>query len=121
LFQTVLRNHRIIRPLFAGFLLALFALAITPKLAIHALVAHHTDTHLSLKYGHADQYNSAGFHCATDNLVVECPFLYYPLNIVLGLQLVYSEYRPAVLMQFIAETHPLFGLRGPPALLFSAC
>jgi hypothetical protein len=116
-----LRNHRIIRPLFAGFLLALFALAITPKLAIHALVAHHTDTHHSLKYGQADQYNSAGFNCDTDNLVVECPFLYYPLDIALGLQPVYPEYRPAVLAQPIATAHPLFGLRGPPALLFPAC
>jgi hypothetical protein len=116
-----LRTHRIIRPLFAGFLLALFALAITPKLAIHALVAHHTDSHVSLRYGHADQYNTAGFHCDTDNLVVECPFLYYPEDIALGLQPVYPEYRPSALARFIAAAHPLFGLRGPPALLFSAC
>ena len=105
----------------AGAYLALFALAVTPKIAIHALVAHHKDSHVSLKYGHADQYNSAGFHCAIDNLVVECPFLYYSLNIVLGPQPVYPEYCPAALVQPIAEAHPLFGLRGPPALLFSAC
>ena len=114
-------HHRTIRSILAAGLLALFALAITPKLAIHALVAHHTDSHLSLKYGHPDQYNSAGFHCATDNPVVECPFLYYPPEIALGLQPVYPEYLPAVLAAFIAAAHPLFGLRGPPALLFSAC
>ena len=94
LLQTVLRNFRIIRPILAGSLLALFALGITPKVAIHALVADHTDSHLSLKYGQADQYNYAGFHCATDNLVVEFPFLHYSLTFVLGPLAVYPEFSP---------------------------
>jgi hypothetical protein len=113
--QTVLRNYRIIRPLFAGFLLALFALAITPKSAIHALVAHHKDTRFSVQVG------QCGFHCAIDNLVVEFPFLRYSLTVVLEPEPIYPEYSAAVLTRFIAAAHPLFGLRGPPALLFSAC
>jgi hypothetical protein len=111
-----LRNNRFIRHLFAGFLLTLFALGITPRIAIHALAAHHTDTHLSLKYGDADQYNTAGFHCATDNLVVEFPFLDHSLTLELGLPPAYPAHRAAILVQPIAEDHPLFGLRGPPAL-----
>jgi hypothetical protein len=116
-----LRNNRIIRPLLAGALLALFALGITPKIAIHALVAHHTDTHLSLKYGQADQYNKADFHCSTDNLVVEFPFLDYSLIHKLGLPPVHPAYRAVVLARPIAEDHPLFGLRGPPAGVASPC
>ncbi|HVU98709.1 MAG TPA: hypothetical protein VHE34_25980 [Puia sp.] len=55
-------GYRFIRSSLKGALPVLFALAITPKIAIHALVAHHTDTHPSLKYGNADQYNEAGFY-----------------------------------------------------------
>jgi hypothetical protein len=116
-----LRNNRIIRSLLTGFLLALFALGMTPRIAIHALVAHHTDTHLSLKYGHADQYNKAGFHCATDNLVVEFPFLDHSLTLRVGLPTAWPVHRAAVLAEPIAEDHPLFGLRGPPAGVAYAC
>jgi hypothetical protein len=116
-FQTVLRNNRIIRPLLTGVLLALFALGITPRIAIHALVAHHTDTHLSLQYGHTDQYNKADFHCATDNLVVEFPFLDHSLTLRLGLAPAWPAHRTVVLAKPIAEDHPLFGLRGPPATI----
>jgi hypothetical protein len=112
-----LRSNPIIRSILAGVFLALFALGVTPKLAIHALVAHHTDTHLSLKYAQADQLNKSGFHCATDNLVVEYPFLDHSLTLELGLPSVYPAHRAAVLVQPIAEDHPLFGLRGPPAVL----
>ena len=112
-----MRNNRTIRSLLAGALLALFAFGITPKIAIHALAAHHTDRHLSLKYGQADQYNKADFHCATDNLVVEFPFLDHSLTFSPGLPPAWPVHRAAVLVQPVAEDHPLFGLRGPPAVL----
>jgi hypothetical protein len=117
LLQTVLRNHRTIRPILAGALLALFALAITPKIAIHALMAHHTDSHPSLNSGKSDQINQFGFHCTVDNLVVELPFLNHSFTLQLGLSLVVPVYRPAVLTEPLIAAHPLFGLRGPPALL----
>lgn len=110
-----------IRSSLTGVLLTLFALAITPKIAIHALVAHHTDTHPSLKYGNADQCDKAGFHCDTDNLVVECPFLDYSLTFELGLPAAWPVLRAVVLVKPGAEDHPLFGLRGPPSLPFSTC
>ena len=93
-------------------MLALFALGITPKIAIHALAAHHTDRHLDR--GQADQFNTAGFHCATDNLVVEFPFLDQALPVIPGLRPSFPVFRPAPLEEPLSFTHPLFGLRGPP-------
>ena len=113
-------RHRTIRPFLAAFLLALFALGITPRIAIHALVAHHTDTRLSLDYGKADQYNKAGFHCATDNLVVEFPFLDHSLTIQLAPPPSFPAQQPATLEEPLSSAHLLFGLRGPPAS-FPSC
>jgi hypothetical protein len=93
--------------------LALFALATTPKLVIHALVAHHQDTHLRLD-GAADQLNKAGFHCATDSLVVEFPFLNYVLPFQLGPRPSFVLYRLVNLEAPLSTEHPLYGLRGPP-------
>jgi hypothetical protein len=109
-----LRHHRIIRPILAGWLLALFALAITPKNVIHALVAHHTDSHLRPDRT-TDQFNNAGFHCDTENLVVEFPFIPGSVSLYFAPRPSYPVYRPAGFETPIAFSHPLFGLRGPPA------
>jgi hypothetical protein len=105
-----------IRSLLAGMLLTLFAMGITPKLAIHALVAHHTDKHLALDHAKADQLNTAGFHCATDSLVVEFPFLDHSLSILLDSRPSFPAHEPAPLEEPLSFSHPLFGLRGPPAV-----
>ena len=97
-------------------MLALFALGVTPKTALHALAAHHMDSHLRLDHA-TDQYNKAGFHCDTDNLVVDQSFLDYSPSFQLGIPPGYPEYLPAPLSRPLASTHPLFGLRGPPAFL----
>ncbi|HEY4062084.1 MAG TPA: hypothetical protein VGM30_09300 [Puia sp.] len=109
-------RHRTIRSLLAGLFLVLFALSVTPKIAIHALVAHHTDTHPALHHDEADQLNKAGFHCSIDNLVVESPFLDYSVAIVLGIPPSFPVYRPAPLKGWLSSTHFIFGLRGPPAI-----
>ncbi|MBN8854637.1 MAG: hypothetical protein J0H07_22430 [Sphingobacteriales bacterium] len=96
-------------------MLALFALGVTPKIAIHDLVAHHQDTHLSLDHGKAAQLNVAGFHCATDNLVVESPFVHHSLSLQLGVRPSFPVHGPVSLEEPVSFTHPLFGLRGPPA------
>src|SRR6202012_3299214 len=75
--------HRTIRSFLAAGLLGLFALAMTPKIAIHALIAHHQDVHLRVDVN--DQLNTASFHCATDNLVVELPFIYSPVSVAVGM------------------------------------
>ena len=97
-------------------MLALFALGVTPKIALHALLAHHTDIHLRLDHG-ADQYNQTSFHCDTENLVVNQSFLDFSLSIQLGVPPGYPEHLTAALSAPLASTHPLFGLRGPPASL----
>jgi hypothetical protein len=112
-----MRIQRTIRSFLAAAFLALFALAITPKIAIHAMVAHHIDTHQSLNYGESDQFNKLGFHCPTDNLVVEFQFLQYSLTMQLRLWPETPVYRPVKLAQPLTAAHPLFGLRGPPAFL----
>jgi hypothetical protein len=108
-------RHHTIRPFLAGFLLALFALSVTPKIVIHGLVARHTDTHLALHQDKADQLNKAGFHCTIDNLVVESPFLDYTVSIELGVAPSFPAHRPAPLEGYHSSSHFIFGLRGPPA------
>jgi hypothetical protein len=112
-------KQKTIRSILAGGFLALFALAITPKIALHALVADHTDTHLRFDHGTSDQLNNAGFHCATDNLVVEFPFLHHALSLTIGSAVPYTAFRAAGLECPLSTLHPLYGLRGPPANLLS--
>jgi hypothetical protein len=117
--KSCLITQKTIRSILAGGFLALFALAITPKIALHGLVAHHTDTHLRLDHGTADQLNKAGFHCATDNLVVEFPFLHHDLCLTAGVTAPYAAFRAAGLAWPLSNLHPLYGLRGPPADILS--
>src|ERR1700735_5106138 len=106
--KTDLIHYRTIRSILAAGLLALFALAITPKIALHALVAHHTDTHLRLNNGGADQLNKAGFHCATDDLVVEFPFLQHALFLAIGGITPFAVFPAPSLEQPLSTLHPLY-------------
>lgn len=117
--KNCLINHRTIRSFLAGIMLALFALSVTPKIMIHALVAHHTDTRTVLDHGKADQYNKAGFHCAIDNLVVESPFLDHTIAIQLGITPSFPAHLPARLEDHLSSCHFIFHLRGPPSFLLS--
>lgn len=112
-------RNRIIRSLFAGSFLLLFVVAVSPKIAIHALVAHHTDTHVRLMYGNTDQLNTFGFHCATDQLVVESPFVQYSFSFLPEIPCLYVVHRSPELEVPHTADHPLFGLRGPPAFPLS--
>jgi hypothetical protein len=95
-------------------MLTLFALSITPKIAIHALVAHHTDTHLALNHDKTDQINSASFHCNVDNLVVELPYLSYSISIPLVIPELFRTYQIRTDHQFYSSNPFIFRLRGPP-------
>jgi len=97
-------------------MLALFALSVTPRIVIHALVAHHTDTHLSLDQEKTGQLNKAGFHCPIDNLVVESPFLDYSVSIDVGILPLFPAHQPSPLEHHHSFSHFIFGLRGPPAI-----
>ena len=107
-------RHHTIRPFLAGIMLALFALSVSPKIVIHALAAHHTDSHRA--FGHQDdQYSKAGFHCNIDNLVVESPFLDYSVSIHLQAPVAFPIHQVKADHQFRSYTDHIFGLRGPPA------
>lgn len=95
-------------------MLALFALAITPKLAIHALVVDHHDVHLNQDLCTIDQLNTASFHCPVDNLVVALPYLGVSVSLVPAVQPVFATHRAAALVVRLSGAHPLYGLRGPP-------
>lgn len=96
-------------------MLALFALSVAPKIMIHALVAHHTDTRPAHDHEKADQLNKTGFHCAIDNQVVESPFLGYTVSIDWTILPLFPVYQPAPLEDHLSSSHLIFGLRGPPA------
>jgi len=115
--KNCLINHRIIRSFLAAGLLGLFALAMMPKIAVHALVAHHHDVHLRQDLCVADQLNAASFHCTTDNLVVELPFVVPSLLTPSPVRPCFVLHRPIMDAEAPAAAHPLYGLRGPPALL----
>jgi len=95
-------------------MLALFALSITPKIVVHALAAHHKDTHLGVPHDKTDQLNKAGFHCQVDNLVVELPYLSYSISIPLAIPEVYRTYQIRTEPPFYPSNHFIFRLRGPP-------
>lgn len=95
-------------------MLALFTLSVTPKIVIHALVAHHTDSHLALGHDQSDQYNKSGFHCNVDNLVVESPYLNYSISIHLQAPEAFPIHQIRADHQFHSYTDHIFGLRGPP-------
>jgi hypothetical protein len=113
-FSNCLNLHRTIRRVLAAGMLALFALAITPKLAIHALVVHHHDVHLNQDLCTIDQLNAASFHCPTDNLVVALPYLTVSVAVLPGVHPVFAAQRASSLVAHLSGSHPLYGLRGPP-------
>jgi len=95
-------------------MLALFALGITPKIAVHALVAHHTDRHLSVWQATKDQLNKDGFHCRVDNLVVELPYIHCPLSLQWVVPAAFGICQMRVENQYHSFSDIIFGLRGPP-------
>lgn len=113
-YKTKLQKKSIIRGLLAGIMLGLFAFSITPKIIIHALVVHHKDITVTLNDGKTDQYNKAGFHCNCDNLVVELPYLYYPISLQLVAPESFKTYQIRADHQFYYAENFIFGLRGPP-------
>jgi len=90
----------------------------TPKIAIHALVAKHQDGHRCVREN-VQHINRTGFHCAIDNLVVELPFVYTSVSIAVGIAPCFPVHRAGMPVAPLAFSHPLFGLRGPPAFFMN--
>jgi len=102
----------------AAVMLALFALGITPKIAVHELVARHTDRHLALGSLKTDLLTRAGFFCRVDNLVVDLSFLLFSVDLRLRVLRGYCrEYDQRAKDQYYSFECFQFGLRGPPRMI----
>jgi hypothetical protein len=99
----------------AGFMLAVFAFSITPKIILHNVVANHKDTPFASNFEKNAQFSKAGFNCSCDNLVVESPFTddYDPLHVII------NTFYPAQIIKdvnsFDNTVYFYPALRGPPA------
>ena len=99
-------------------MLALFALSITPKIAVHALVARHADRHLALGSLKTDLLTRAGFFCRVDSLVVDLSFLVFSVDLRLRVLRDYcQEYEQRAKDQYYSFECFQFGLRGPPRMI----
>ena len=103
-----------IRALGGILLLLTFTLSVTPKILLHSLVAHHTDTHFHIG-GQTDRVAKAGYHCDCESQVVVLPYLdlaaYNPQQIAARLLPFQSRGGD----QIYPVGHFIFGFRGPPA------
>jgi hypothetical protein len=115
-----LLKNPIIKNFLAGSMLVLFAISITPKIAVHSLVARHKDFHpatskdMCSSRSVPDQVSRTGFHCAVDNLVVELPYLSFSTYTKGVIPESFRTYQVAADHQFYSFHHFIFGLRGPP-------
>jgi len=113
--KRYMNKRAIIRYFSCGFLILAFAIAVTPKIILHDLAAHHTDIFIKLNDAQADQINKSVFQCALDNLVAESPFVNDGYTFQLTTPFAYA----IVEDRFSASRYwydcPIFGLRGPPS------
>ncbi|WEK37575.1 MAG: hypothetical protein P0Y53_08675 [Candidatus Pseudobacter hemicellulosilyticus] len=106
----------IFRSLIASCLLAVFALGITPKLALHHLLAHHTDSVVSIEHSHTDQLSATGYSCELDQLVAESAFTPAAAIVLPALLMVPQAQDSPFFTSFYSQPHFYTGLRGPPAI-----
>jgi len=96
-------------------MLALFGFSITPKLALHNLLANHKDASPSSTSAEA-QLTSSGFHCDVENLVVEGPFLFKNTIIAFNSPVLFATYQNKSTHNFYSTDYFVSCLRGPPAI-----
>src|SRR4051812_10070887 len=106
----------IIRKISAGFLFLLFVLCVTPKKALHDLIADHKDSPFAAISSAQQLSSNSGFRCNCDDLVVESPFIsdFAPIEIVVATG--YAEHVAATSDDFRILHHFYFELRGPPSI-----
>ena len=103
-----------IRALGGILLLLTFTLSVTPKILLHSLVAHHTDTHFHIG-GQTDQVTKAGYHCDCESQVVVLPYLDWSPFIPTDLPECFISAPIRTEDQIYPAGHFIFGFRGPPA------
>lgn len=112
-----MHKRPIIKYFLSSLLILVFAVAVTPKIVLHDLAAHHTDTFIKLSDVHADQINKSVFQCALDHLVAESPFIDDGCPIELSVPLFSFIDASAFFQTSYFSEHLIFGLRGPPAFI----
>ena len=71
-------NKNYIKSVGTGLFLFVFTIAITPKLYLHYLFAHHTDQKGSKKTATEKSFSTSGYNCKCDDQVAESNFLALP-------------------------------------------
>jgi hypothetical protein len=111
-----LARNQYIKKTCALFLLVLMALATTPKLLLHNILANHKDVSFQVnKDGHA-KVHTGGINCHAQDLVVEVPFVQVSVPkiekpVIFSVQ-VFGE----SINSLLSLTDFYFQLRGPPAI-----
>jgi len=111
-----LAGNNIIRKISAAFLLLLFALCVTPKIALHDLIADHKDSPFASATSSQQLSSNSGFRCNCDDLVVESPFVSDCVPVEITPVKTYARHfiTPAENFRFLH--HFYFELRGPPSV-----
>jgi hypothetical protein len=111
-----LHTLKYIKRLPAGFMLVVFAISITPRIALHTWFAAHKDAVVK-KFSNTGQlqFAKASFNCNCVTIVAESPFT-EPGN-----SFEFYTFRPFTVRQtlltftFYSTKYLLYSLRGPPA------
>jgi hypothetical protein len=108
-----LYNVPVIKKLCAFLLLLVFAFSITPKKALHDLIANHKDKSFSSSSG-ALEFNKAGYQCKCDNTVAESPFIHQNSAVEIASFIFYNGYNHIIPDGPYSFNQFFFELRGPP-------
>jgi hypothetical protein len=112
--KKIVLQQPAIRRVLTGFLLALFALSITPQLFLHSLVASHTDNHIRATGPNANVAKATP-DCDCENQVAESPFEYSGNAIPeFTIPVVFLTHQYIILPFLHSESGHVAGLRGPP-------
>ncbi|MEO6454329.1 MAG: hypothetical protein ABIN97_09665 [Ginsengibacter sp.] len=108
-----------IKKIIAVFLLGVFTLGVTPKKALHNLLANHTDNTSKSSNTKTQQLSKAGFNCQCDDLVVKSNFITTAL-IVVSIRPTYFSFSNYRKLSLHSLSRFFFDLRGPPSVNFQS-
>jgi hypothetical protein len=111
-------SHSTIQRVLTGFLLVLFAFSITPKQVLHDITVNHKDTHEKLSaHDFHSTLQKSGYHCNTEDLVVESPFIENDHSVEVSGISAHSQFFSEHPRSFYYHHQFFFELRGPPAII----
>ena len=111
--NSILHKTLFVKKAIAVFLLMVFTLGITPKKALHNLLANHTDNTFKTSDSKSQQLSVAGFNCKCDDLVAESNFIAVTNTTYIVSAVWHSEYT-LYYSSLTSLPHLSCNLRGPP-------